>query len=131
MKKRKEYQPKTGQACCCRPGAQRDNCPACEGTGMQIDFKAIRNAGKAPKFDPTPLEILEMGLACGIFDDAPAYKADVKACIARAVNAREDLLSTVKGLLEFGIPSVNDGWKYQRISAVDKVRKAIAKAESK
>ena len=37
------YQPKTGQPCSCRPGQQRDNCPACEGTGMRIDFKAIRD----------------------------------------------------------------------------------------
>lgn len=36
------YQPKTGKPCNCRPGIQRDNCPACEGTGQQVDFKAIR-----------------------------------------------------------------------------------------
>lgn len=36
------YQPKTGQPCACRPGVQRDNCPACEGTGQRIDFAAIR-----------------------------------------------------------------------------------------
>ena len=34
--------PKTGQRCTCRPGIQRDNCPACEGTGQRIDFAAIR-----------------------------------------------------------------------------------------
>jgi len=36
------YQPKTGKPCNCRKGVQRDNCPACEGTGQRIDFKAIR-----------------------------------------------------------------------------------------
>jgi len=36
------YQPKTGRPCTCKPGIQRDNCPACEGTGMEIDFRAIR-----------------------------------------------------------------------------------------
>ena len=36
------YQPKTGQKCSCRRGVQRDNCPACEGTGWCIDFRAIR-----------------------------------------------------------------------------------------
>ena len=36
------YQPKTGQPCSCRRGVQRDNCPACEGTGQRIDFAAIR-----------------------------------------------------------------------------------------
>jgi len=38
-----EYQPKTGQPCGCKPGQMRNNCPACEGTGMKIDFAAIRN----------------------------------------------------------------------------------------
>lgn len=37
-----EYQPKTGQACHCKRGQQRDNCPDCEGTGMRIDFAKIR-----------------------------------------------------------------------------------------
>ena len=36
------YQPKTGARCGCRPGIQRDNCPACEGTGQLVDFAAIR-----------------------------------------------------------------------------------------
>lgn len=36
------YQPKTGQPCNCKPGIERDNCPKCEGTGMRIDFAAIR-----------------------------------------------------------------------------------------
>lgn len=36
------YQPKTGNKCSCRRGVQRDNCPNCEGTGMVIDFAAIR-----------------------------------------------------------------------------------------
>lgn len=34
--------PKTGQPCACKPGVQRDNCPACEGTGQVVDFGAIR-----------------------------------------------------------------------------------------
>ena len=37
-----QYQPKTGASCSCRPGVQRDNCRHCEGTGQQINFKAIR-----------------------------------------------------------------------------------------
>ena len=36
------YQPKTGAECFCKRGVQRDNCPTCEGTGWQIDFRAIR-----------------------------------------------------------------------------------------
>jgi hypothetical protein len=36
------YQPMTGQKCHCKPGQHRDNCPDCEGTGMRIDFAAIR-----------------------------------------------------------------------------------------
>lgn len=38
-----EYQPKTGRACSCRRGVQRDNCSNCEGTGQVVDFRAIRN----------------------------------------------------------------------------------------
>ncbi len=38
----REYQPKTGARCSCKPGVQRDNCPQCEGTGWRIDFKLIR-----------------------------------------------------------------------------------------
>ena len=38
------YQPKTGVKCSCKRGVQRDNCPNCEGTGMVIDFRAIRAA---------------------------------------------------------------------------------------
>jgi len=41
---RHEYQPKTGAKCSCRPGVQRDNCPSCEGTGMVVDFRTIRQA---------------------------------------------------------------------------------------
>jgi hypothetical protein len=37
-----EHQPKTGERCHCKRGAQRDNCPDCEGTGWRIDFAAIR-----------------------------------------------------------------------------------------
>ena len=36
------FQPKTGEKCGCRRGVERDNCPACEGTGQRVDFKAIR-----------------------------------------------------------------------------------------
>lgn len=36
------WQPKTGAACYCRKGTQRDNCITCEGTGQRIDFAAIR-----------------------------------------------------------------------------------------
>jgi len=43
------YQPKTGVACSCKPGRQRDNCPQCEGTGQCIDFAAIRKANKPAK----------------------------------------------------------------------------------
>jgi hypothetical protein len=38
------YQPKTGARCECKRGQQRDNCPACEGTGWVIDFAKIRAA---------------------------------------------------------------------------------------
>ena len=37
-----QYQPRTGQPCDCKRGQERDNCPACEGTGQRIDFAAVR-----------------------------------------------------------------------------------------
>lgn len=40
------YQPKTSNKCFCKKGMERDNCPSCEGTGLQIDFKAIREQTK-------------------------------------------------------------------------------------
>lgn len=43
------YQPKTGQRCACKPGMQRDNCPTCEGTGWEIDFRAIRIANQTKR----------------------------------------------------------------------------------
>lgn len=45
------YQPKTGAQCSCKRGVQRDNCPACEGTGWVIDFAAIRRRVA----EPTPV----------------------------------------------------------------------------
>jgi len=42
------YQPKTGFKCGCRRGIQRDNCPACEGTGWLIDFAKIRARNAEP-----------------------------------------------------------------------------------
>lgn len=36
--------PKTGVACTCKRGVQRDNCPQCEGTGQVIDYAALRAA---------------------------------------------------------------------------------------
>jgi hypothetical protein len=42
------FQPTTGQGCTCKPGVQRDNCPACEGTGLRVDFAAIRAARMTP-----------------------------------------------------------------------------------
>ena len=55
------YQPKTGAPCGCRRGVQRDNCPTCEGTGMQIDFRAIR-ARASSQSDQRPLPARYEGL---------------------------------------------------------------------
>jgi hypothetical protein len=51
------YQPKTGQRCHCRRGIERDNCPQCEGTGMVIDFAAIRARTRAEVKDDQSLLI--------------------------------------------------------------------------
>lgn len=70
------YQPKTGAPCTCRKGLDRDNCPACEGTGQQIDFAAIR----ARKFD----EKTEAAIAK--FDREEAIRADLPAAIRESAS---------------------------------------------
>ena len=35
-------------ACNCKPGRERDNCPNCEGTGRAIDFKTLRETPATP-----------------------------------------------------------------------------------
>jgi|GEM_PF-3965132 len=45
----KPYTPRTGQRCSCKRGMQRDNCPACEGSGLVIDFAAIHRRREAAK----------------------------------------------------------------------------------
>ena len=57
MTKRKPYQPKTGERCGCKPGVYRDNCPACEGTGWKVDFRAIR--AQATKQSLTPFLVFD------------------------------------------------------------------------
>ena len=55
-----EYQPKTGTPCHCRPGMERDNCPSCEGTGMQVDFKKIREENSTEAEQDTSLPQAKM-----------------------------------------------------------------------
>ena len=65
MRNKKEYQPKTGQPCGCRRGVERDNCPACEGTGWRIDFAKIR----ARSVEPDPVDMAyedQCRDACGL-----------------------------------------------------------------
>lgn len=35
--------------CTCKPGMERDNCPACEGTGKRIDFSSFHICPKCGK----------------------------------------------------------------------------------
>ncbi len=66
------YRPKTGAKCECRQGVERDNCPRCEGTGMVIDFKAIREKPQQPaegaQFTPGPWHVEKCS--------APVYGSD-------------------------------------------------------
>ncbi len=78
----KAYQPKTGAPCTCKPGIQRDNCPACEGTGWKIDFKAIRDkkcdipiiefGDPIPEKKPRVVVIMDGGLVQDVFADVDA-----------------------------------------------------------
>lgn len=64
--------------CTCKRGPQRDNCPACEGTGQRIDFAAHRAARTAaPHEIDTAFRDLEAALgwrASGPYGRLPADK---------------------------------------------------------
>lgn len=71
------YQPKTGAVCECRRGVQRDNCSNCEGTGMMIDFAAIRARAPKPVSDgDAPMD----GTECFPGDDTPREVCDLLGC---------------------------------------------------
>lgn len=57
------YTPRTGQRCGCKRGKMRDNCPNCEGTGLQIDFAAI-HARRRERAAAVPLCARVMGCLC-------------------------------------------------------------------
>ena len=80
------YQPKTGRACSCRRGVQRDNCPTCEGTGQVVDFLAIRRRA-AERIETKTLSKSEMTdllarALTGQSDDPKQYQT-FKAELAR------------------------------------------------
>src|SRR5262249_48272758 len=78
MKRKKEYQPKTGEPCHCKPGVERSNCPDCEGTGMRIDFAAIRARPNEKRNDPVRICInVEGGVIQSIFADRNGVSAVV------------------------------------------------------
>lgn len=52
------HAPKTGARCSCKRGVQRDNCPACEGTGFCIEFGLIMARRNAPNL--ADLDVVEV-----------------------------------------------------------------------
>lgn len=100
-------------------------------SNMREFDKVMEGAESQPSRTPTRCK------DCRWVDEADSIKQTsykgVEFCALhnRAVNSHGELLEAIKGLLEFGILSTDDGWKYQRISAVDKLRNAIAKTEGK
>lgn len=66
--------PKTGSKCSCKRGQERDNCAACEGSGMVIDFKAIRSM---PRIVPVILNRDPRGYALKIDDEWMRAHRDV------------------------------------------------------
>lgn len=71
-----QQQPKTGAKCRCRPGVWRDNCPACEGTGWVIDFRAIRARAEARKRN------LEFQALCGKYLISPELALENERIVA-------------------------------------------------
>jgi len=79
------YQPKTGSACTCKRGVQRDNCPQCEGTGQVIDFRAIHARREAAQIKPgTRCECLD-GACHEPTDEYAEHKPLGDRCSADAV----------------------------------------------
>ena len=119
------YQPKTGAKCFCKRGVQRDNCANCEGTGMVIDFKAIREGEPAHKgtdetnkvsHTPTPWSVREVkyGKRTGVLEKEGLYIGEIwdnqtgpevamvnAAYIVKAVNQYEVLKASHEALVGF------------------------------
>lgn len=92
-------QPKTGNPCHCRRGVERDNCPACEGTGQQIDFRPIRAAGVYYQLKAAgiPLDSHESDLYAKVTDESrKIVKASGLVCTM--------FISQIDGLPWFDIP---------------------------
>lgn len=70
------YQPKTGAKCSCKRGIQRDNCPNCEGTGMAIDFAAIRATTAHYRMRMFPLFVGESNDHISITDTEDCLQPD-------------------------------------------------------
>lgn len=124
------YQPKTEQPCGCKKGMQRDNCSACEGTGLRIDFAKIRQEGKkwqTMPHTPGPLTIQRLleSIKDRISGDDLANIGfyDMENLIAEA----PELLEAARRLIEHRKHDYLDNTSTPYIELVD----AIAKAEGK
>ena len=131
------YQPKTGAKCGCRRGVQRDNCPRCEGTGMVIDFKAIREKASQPaapvggaQFTPGPW-VVNTFIVNGqhkleVLDTTGANVCvQANAHLIAAAPAMYEALKRIKVLMESGDIEGRDWVEYGRII------NALAQAEGR
>ena len=145
---RTAYQPKTGAACGCRRGVERDNCPNCEGTGQVIDFAAIRARRIEPASNPQGatageerLEILgdavdgrlgtqyasdEIVINCG------ARTADVTRRVLQAVNSFEAMRDALHKIQEHVTEAnLSDGTVFvDEVEVVNWCDAALALADS-
>lgn len=65
--------------CPCRPGLERDNCPACEGTGQQIDWPEYHRRKREEARDADTATLAALGLFTAA-QPAPACEAACQYC---------------------------------------------------
>lgn len=99
----KPYQPNTGLPCSCKRGRERDNCPACKGTGWQINFRAIDcvrdfldgniKTGKLLMLVPNPRDLI------GCFSNIIDEDRNNIRCTAYAVEEVITCLDSLEGAI--------------------------------
>ncbi len=125
------YQPKTGAKCSCRRGQERDNCPQCEGTGMCIDFAAIRAKPLAPKVHKFTQEY-DGALVCDgvvILQPCEGFSAAAIKQIVHRNNTHDELLAALLQLAQNVNTDLHGYWTESTANYMQQAEQAIARAK--